>query len=160
MRGFVDMQSRFSTGLRELRRRVREGWIGRVENVRASAFYPTFTRPEAVRSSLWCADAANGADSLRVHGLHTLDLIRWMFGEVADTAVRTATLRPAWPGEDGPVPASSADSSAMIGRLADGAVFSLHTSWVARHGGGWTLEAYGDEGVLRASATATPGTSP
>ncbi|PRY02277.1 Gfo/Idh/MocA family protein [Allonocardiopsis opalescens] len=157
--GYLGLQSRFSPGLWELRRQVAEGAVGRVENVRAAAFYSTFTRPEAVRPSLWCADAGTGAGSLRVHGLHTLDLIRWIFGEPDDATVRghTAALRPGWPGD---AEATSSDSAAVVGRLAGGALFSVHTSWVAWHGGGWTLEVYGDAGMLRATAAGHTGHFP
>ena len=154
------MQSRFSPGLWHLRRLVRDGWLGTVENVHATAFYPTFTRPERVESSLWCADADNGASSLRVHGLHTADLIRWVFGEVAEVAGTAATRRGTWTVPSGRLPATSADSSAFLLRLDNGAVCAVHTSWVAWHGGGWRLEAYGSEGCLVATAAGHTGHFP
>ncbi|WP_020667070.1 Gfo/Idh/MocA family protein [Amycolatopsis nigrescens] len=154
------MQSRFSPGISRLRGLVREGRLGRVENVQASAYYPTFTRPEAIRAAGWCADAANGASSLRVHGLHTADLIRWIFGEFAGVAGTVATRRPYWPGEDGPVPATSADSSVLTATVGDGALCSLHTSWVAQDGDGWRLTAHGSAGRLVATAQGHTGHFP
>jgi predicted dehydrogenase len=125
--------------------------------VAATAFYPTFTRPEAVAGSRWCADAGDGASSLRVHGLHTADLLRWIFGDL-DVVGGTATTRRAeW---SGGVPATSADSVAFTALLPDGAVCSVHTSWVARHGDGWRLAAYGSEGTLVASAAGHTGHFP
>lgn len=154
--GLVDLQSRFWPGVQELRRLVREGYLGRVENVAATAFYPTFTQPEAVRGAGWCADAANGASSLRVHGLHTADLLRFVFGELVDVRGAAATRRAAWPGPYGPVPADSVDSAAYTARFGAGpgagAVCSVHTSLVARFGAGWRLVAHGSDGVLVASA--------
>jgi predicted dehydrogenase len=148
----VDMQSRFRAGLVELRRLVRDGYVGRVDNVLAQALYPTFTMPAAVAGAGWCADASAGASSLRVHGLHTVDVLRWTFGELTDVRGVVATREPTWPGPDGPLPASSADSSALTARTADGAVVSLHTSWVARFGAGWRLAVHGSEGALLAEA--------
>jgi predicted dehydrogenase len=40
----------------------------------------------------------------------------------------------------------------MSARTADGAVVSLHTSWVARFGAGWRLAVHGSEGALLAEA--------
>jgi predicted dehydrogenase len=162
--GVVDLQSRFWPGLAELHRLVRDGFLGRVQNIAATAFYPTFTQPAAVASSGWCADASTGASTLRVHGLHTTDLIRWVFGELTGVRGSTATRADSWPGPDGPVPATSADSAAYTGLIGSGpgagAVCSVHTSWVAQFGSGWRLAAYGSDGVLVASADGHTGHFP
>jgi predicted dehydrogenase len=162
--GVVDMQSRFWPGLAELHRLVHDGYLGRVQNIVATAFYPTFTQPAAVASSGWCADARTGASSLRVHGLHTTDLIRWVFGELTGVRGTTATRADSWPGPDGPVPATSADSAAYTALIDSGpgagAVCSLHTSWVAQFGSGWHLTAYGSDGTLVASADGHTGHFP
>lgn len=156
----VDLQSRFSPGLWHLRRLVRDGRLGTPYNVQATAFYPTFTRPERAASSLWCADAATGANSLRVHGLHTADLITWIFGPLTDVTGHAATRAPTWPGPDGPIAATSADSSTLIARTAGGALCSIHTSWLAWHGSGWRLEAYGSHGRILAEAPGHTGHHP
>ncbi|MFC5141709.1 Gfo/Idh/MocA family protein [Actinomycetospora rhizophila] len=156
----VDMQSRFWPGLAELRRRVHDGWIGRVDNVAVQAFYPTFTNPAAVRGSGWCADASHGASSLRVHGLHTADVLRWVFGELGDVRGLVARRAPTWPGPDGPLPADSVDSATWTARTPDGALCSVHSSWVAPGGGGWRLVAHGAEGVLVAEAAGHTGHFP
>ena len=158
--GVVDLQSRFWPAVTELRRLVADGFLGTVENVEVRAFYPTFTRPELVAGSLWCADAENGASTLRVHGLHSADLLRWVFGELTGVTGTAATRRPVWPGPDGPLPATSRDSVAFTGRLAGGAVVSVHSSWVAWHGSGWRLAAYGSEGALVATAAGHTGHHP
>jgi predicted dehydrogenase len=162
--GVVDMQSRYWPGIVQLRRLVADGFLGQVQNITATAFYPTFTLPAAVASSGWCADAGEGASSLRVHGLHTADLIRWVFGDLTDVRGVTAVRASSWPGPDGPLPASSADSAAYVARIANGpgsgAVCSVHTSWVARFGAGWRLTAHGSEGILVASADGHTGHYP
>jgi predicted dehydrogenase len=150
--GLVDMQSRFWPAVSELRRLVADGFLGTVENVEVRAFYPSFTRPERVPTSLWCADAGSGASTLRVHGLHSADLVRWIFGEITDVTGTAATRRSAWPTAEGPLRATSRDSVALTGRVAGGAVVSMHSSWVAWHGSGWRLAAYGSEGTLVATA--------
>lgn len=156
----VDMQSRFSLGLWQLRRLVHDGWLGRLENVHATAFYPTFTRPERAASSLWCADAENGASSLRVHGLHTADVIGWVFGPLTDVTGVAARRRPDWPAPTGPPTATSADSAVLAGRIAGGAPCSVHTSWTAWHGSGWRLDAYGRDGRVTARAAGHTGHHP
>ena len=158
--GLLDLQSRFWPALAELRRLVAAGFLGTLENVEVRAFYPTFTRPEKVVSSLWCADATAGASTLRVHGLHSADVVRWIFGEITDVTGTAATRRPVWPAPEGPLPATSRDSMALVGRVADGAVLSMHTSWVAWHGSGWRLAAYGSEGTLVATADGHTGHFP
>jgi predicted dehydrogenase len=156
----VDMQSRFWPGTAELRRLVRDGYVGRVDNVAVSAFYPTFTTAAAIRSSGWCADAAHGASSLRVHGLHTADLLRWVFGEITDVRGLVARREPVWAGPDGPVAADSVDSAAWTAHLGDGAVCSVHSSWIARGGAGWRLVVHGSEGMLLAEAAGHTGHHP
>lgn len=158
--GVLDLQSRFWPGMSELHRLVAAGYLGTVQNVEVRAFYPTFTRPEAVASSAWCAQAEHGASSLRVHGLHTADLVQWIFGPLTEVAGRAVTRRAEWAGPDGPLPATSRDSSVFSGRLPGGALCSVHTSWVARHGSGWRLAAYGSDGVLIASADGHTGHFP
>ena len=158
--GLLDLQSRFWPALSELRRLVAEGWLGTLENVEVRAFYPTFTRPERVPGSLWCADAHAGASTLRVHGLHSVDLLRWVFGELRDVRGTTATRRPLWPTPGGGLAATSRDSAAFTGLLGPGAVFSVHSSWVAWHGSGWRLAAYGSEGTLVATADGHTGHFP
>lgn len=154
------MQSRFRAGLVEARRLVRDGFVGRVDNVSVTAMYPTFTNPAAVASSGWCAVAANGASSLRVHGLHTTDLLRWMFGELTGVCGVAACRERSWPGPDGPLPADSVDSAAFTARSADGAVVSVHTSWVARFGAGWRMAVHGSRGALLAEADGHTGHFP
>jgi predicted dehydrogenase len=156
----VDMQSRFSAGAWQLRDLVRDGWLGSVHNVHATAFYPTFTVPEKVRSSVWCADGRTGASSLRVHGLHTADLIRWIFGDFDRVRGTTATTNPQWTLDGAPLPATSTDSAAISGQLAGGALCTLHTSWTSWHGSGWKLEVYGSEGTLTATADGHTGHFP
>lgn len=151
----VGMQSRFAGGVSRLRELVRDGWLGTLENVHATAFYPTFTREEAVRGSGWCGDASNGASSLRVHGLHTADIVRWLFGEFGEVGGVVATRRPAW----GAVSVSSVDSGVIVGSVG-GAPCSIHTSWVARFGGGWRLELHGSEGYLVGTADGHTGHFP
>jgi predicted dehydrogenase len=148
----IDMQSQFWPSMSEMSRLIRDGWLGTVDNVEARAFYPTFAQPEAVASSSWCADAESGASSLRVHGLHTADLVRWLFGELSEVRGSVTTRRSVWPGPHGPLPATSHDSAAFIARLADGGLCSVHTSWVAPHGSGWRLGVYGSRGCLVATA--------
>ena len=63
-----------------------------------------------------------------------------------------ATREPTWPGPNAPLRASSADSSAFTARTEDGALVSVHTSWVARFGAGWRLAVHGSEGALLAEA--------
>jgi predicted dehydrogenase len=128
--------------------------------VTVTAMYPTFTAPAAVASSGWCAVAAEGASSLRVHGLHTTDLLRWTFGELTGVCGAVATREPTWQGPDGPIVADSADSAAFTARTADGALVSVHTSWVARFGAGWRMAVHGSEGALLAEAAGHTGHFP
>ncbi|MCW0214418.1 MAG: Gfo/Idh/MocA family oxidoreductase [Pseudonocardia sp.] len=155
--GLVDMQSRFWPGLQELHRLVGDGFVGRVDNISVTAFYPTFTTDAAIRSSGWCAAAEHGASSLRVHGLHTADLLRWLFGELTDVRGSAARREPLWGGH---LPADSVDSAAWTARTPDGAVCSVHSSWVARFGAGWRMVVHGSEGMLLAEAAGHTGHFP
>jgi predicted dehydrogenase len=52
------------------------------------------------------------------------------------------------------------DSAAWTAHLGDGAVCSVHSSWIARGGAGWRLVAHGSEGVLLAEAAGHAGHHP
>lgn len=148
----VDMQSRYAPALGELHRLVRDGFLGRVEFVDVTAFYPTFTRPQAIASSGWCAQRSNGATSLRVHALHSADIVRWCFGEIDSVVGVAANLRSRWESPDGEVAADSDDHAAFVGRLAGGAIVNVRSSWVAHHETGFRLAAHGSDGTLVATA--------
>lgn len=158
--GIVDLQSRFWPAMTEFGRLVDDGYLGTIQSVDAQAIYPTFTVPSAVGASSWCAEAANGASSLRVHGLHTADLVQYLFGPIDDAQGVAATRLSSWSGPDGPVPVTSRDTSAFTGTVAGGAVCSVRTSWVSRHSNGFRLTARGSDGTLEARADGHTGHFP
>ncbi|TAK29296.1 MAG: Gfo/Idh/MocA family oxidoreductase [Chloroflexota bacterium] len=147
----VNMQSRYAPGLEYLRQLVADGYLGRVEAIRATAFQSSFAQPEKMLSYAWGADREHGASALRVYGLHTADIVRWCFGEISAVCGTAVTQRSAWELPGGPVSVTSQDNAAFVFRLTNGAIGTLQSCWNAWHGDGWRLEAYGSEGRLVAA---------
>ncbi|MFW6597602.1 Gfo/Idh/MocA family protein [Propionibacteriaceae bacterium Y2011] len=83
--------------------------------------------------------AAPGGGSLMNQGLHSVDLLRWLFGEVADVQAQTATLVADMEAEDTTVAAI---------RFASGALGAIVTSTATKPGLPAELNLYFSEGAV------------
>ena len=79
----VGLQARISPAVREARARLERGAIGRVLSARLYDSTIAFG-PETTSSNLYLDDPANGATHVRIHGGHSLDLARFLLGELSD----------------------------------------------------------------------------
>ena len=87
----VLFQDRLKPGIVRLKQLVESGGLGRVLTV--SARVPWYRPPDYYRLSRWRGTAAlDGGGALMNQGVHTVDLLLWVLGEVTRVQARTATL--------------------------------------------------------------------
>ena len=137
---FVGYQFRFHPGLRQVKRLVGEGAIGRLVSVRAhwGEYLPGWHPWEDYRRGYSARQELGGGVILTL--CHPLDYLRWMFGEVASLWAFTGQLS----GLE-----LSVEDTAEIGlRFASGALGSLHLDYCQRPPS-HRLEVVGTQGTIR-----------
>ena len=88
--GFV---FRYSPALRQLRALVRDGYVGRVHSLAVYSQNPQFMDPAAPFH--WKMDAARTGGGVFVeYGSHSLDLARWIAGEIEEVCANARTVVP------------------------------------------------------------------
>src|SRR5215472_1479522 len=87
----VIFQDRFHRDIRRLKQAISDGILGRPLLVDAQVKW--FRPPEYYRHSRWRGTwALDGGGALMNQGVHTVDLLLWLLGEVKIIKARTATL--------------------------------------------------------------------
>jgi UDP-N-acetyl-2-amino-2-deoxyglucuronate dehydrogenase len=134
----VLFQDRLKPDLVRLRELVRGGLLGRVLLV--SARVKWHRPPEYYSASRWRGTKAqDGGAALVNQGIHTVDLLLWLFGRVDCVHAITATQLHAIEGED---------VALALLRFASGAVGTLEATTVAFPGYPRRVEISGTEGTL------------
>jgi len=144
--GFV---FRYSPALRQLRALVQDGYVGRVHSLTVYSQNPQFMDPSTPFH--WKMDAARTGGGVVVeYGSHSLDLARWIAGEIEELCANARTVVP-----DRPDPPRSGrrhvlvdDVCSWLGTQAGGVESMFHSSW-ASIGQPWgDLAVFGDRGAL------------
>ena len=87
----VIFQDRFKQDICRLRRFIQEGKLGRILLVDARVKW--YRPPEYYRDSRWRGTRAlDGGGAMMNQGIHTVDLLLWLLGDVKSVQARTATL--------------------------------------------------------------------
>jgi predicted dehydrogenase len=150
---------------RYVRDLVRAGFVGEVRFVSATVFGDFTLQPDhELHYWKWVSSRAAGGGILGASlALHHLDLLRYTFGELADTWGTAATVvrekpvrHPDGAGGSGGTgngvpttrPVDSEDAVVLQGRLESKAPFSLAVSWSVPYPSGERLEVYGSDGTL------------
>jgi predicted dehydrogenase len=137
---FVGYQFRFHPGLRQVKRLVEEGAVGRLVSVRAhwGEYLPGWHPWEDYRQGYSARQDLGGGVVLTL--CHPLDYLRWLFGEVASLWAFTGQLSDL---------GLSVEDTAEIGlRFFGGALGSLHLDYCQRPPS-HRLEMIGTRGVIR-----------
>jgi predicted dehydrogenase len=137
---FVGYQFRFHPGLRQVKRLVDEGAVGRLVSVRAhwGEYLPGWHPWEDYRQGYSARQDLGGGVILTL--CHPLDYLRWLFGDVASLWAFTGQLS----GLE-----LSVEDTAEIGlRFVGGALGSLHLDYCQRPPS-HHLEAIGTQGMIR-----------
>jgi predicted dehydrogenase len=134
----VLFQDRLKPGIVRLKQLVESGGLGRVLSV--SARVPWYRPPDYYRLSRWRGTAAlDGGGALMNQGIHTVDLLLWLLGDVTRVQARTATLLHQ---------IESEDTALALLEFASGATGVLEASTATYPGYPRRVEITGTEGTV------------
>jgi predicted dehydrogenase len=147
---------RFAPPFAAAREAFGRGVVGELLGVRAAFGHagPHRWAPDAV----WFTDASlSGGGALLDLGIHAADLLRSILAPHEVVEVAAMLLGPPAPGE-------VEQAAQVVLRFDNGAIGTLHASWMARPGPDHQLTVFGTEGTLhldgRTPLTFTPSTAP
>ena len=127
---------------------VGEGYVGEVLSCHLSQVGSGVLTRTSDRT--WQRDAALGASTLTIAFGHAIDALSICVGELKEVSAVVSTQVPSWFESDTNryVDVTSPDNILVSGKLASGAVMSVHVATQPFHGSGQRLEVYGREGTL------------
>jgi UDP-N-acetyl-2-amino-2-deoxyglucuronate dehydrogenase len=134
----VLFQDRMKPHIRELKKWIEQGLLGKILFVDARVKW--YRPPEYYANSRWRGSKAlDGGGALINQGVHTVDLLLWLLGEVVRVQARTATLLHKIEAED---------TAVAILEFASGAVCQFHATTAAYPGYPRRVEITGTEGTV------------
>ena len=151
VRTAVGLQSRVSPALLYMKEQVEAGYVGEVLSCHADCMRDgALERPS---NRAWQRDASLGANPLTIANGHVIDALRFVVGNFARVSCMVTTQAKQWYETDTKkmVDVTSPDNIMVSGKLAGGAVASVHVAAVPWAGGGFRMVIYGREGTLVAT---------
>ena len=134
----VIFQDRLKPGIRQLKRWLDQGLLGKPLFVDARVKW--YRPPEYYTNSRWRGTLAlDGGGALINQGVHTVDLLLWLLGDVGSVQSRIATKLHAIEAED---------TAVAILEFAGGALGILHVTTAAYPGYPRRVEISGSEGTV------------
>jgi predicted dehydrogenase len=106
----------------------------------------------------WQRDAELGANTLTIANGHTVDAMRFITGDFSRLSAVVATQAKQWldTGSNTWLDVTAPDNVLISGRLANGAVASVHIGAIPFAGSGYRMEIYGRDGSLVATGKDSP----
>lgn len=152
----VGLQSRVSPTLMYMKEQIESGYVGEVMACHVSLMRDGVLERRSSRT--WQRDAGLGANTLTIANGHTIDALRFVAGNFSRVACIVTTQARQWFETDtkNMVDVTSPDNVLVSGRLANGAVASVHVAAIPWAGSGYRMEIYGREGTLIASGDDSP----
>src|SRR5258706_775191 len=151
VRTAVGLQSRVSPALLYMKEQVEAGYVGEVLSCHADCMRDgALERPS---NRAWQRDASLGPNPLTIANGHVIDALRFVVGNFARVSCMVTTQAKQWYETDTKkmVDVTSPDNIMVSGKLAGGAVASVHVAAVPWAGGGFRMVIYGREGTLLAT---------
>src|ERR671923_2151546 len=147
----VGLQGRFAPAFLRLKELIAEGYVGELLSCHLTQIRPGVLSRTSGRT--WQRDRALGATTLTIPFGHAVDCMCMCVGEFVEVSALVSTQVPQWheTDTDRMVDVTAPDTILVSGKLANGAVGSVHVASVPWHGSGMRLEIYGREGTLVAS---------
>jgi predicted dehydrogenase len=152
----VGLQARVNPALIHLKELVAAGFVGEVMAVHVMLMREgVLSRPS---HRTWQRDAELGANTLTIANGHTLDAMRFVTGDFHRLSAVVATQAKQWldTGSNAWLDVTSPDNVLISGRLANGAVASVHVAAIPFAGSGYRMEIYGRDGTLVISGEESP----
>ena len=147
----VGLQSRVSPALLYMKELIEAGYVGEVLSCHADCMRDgALERPSA---RTWQRDVTLGANPLTIANGHVIDALRFVVGNFARVSCMVTAQAKQWFQTDTKkmVDVTSPDNILVSGKLASGAVASVHVAAVPWAGGGFRMVIYGREGTLVAT---------
>jgi predicted dehydrogenase len=147
----VGLQSRVSPALLYMKEQIEAGYVGEVLACHADCMRDgALERPS---NRTWQRDVTLGANPLTIASGHVIDALRFVVGNFTRVSAMLTTQAKQWYETDTKkmVDVTSPDNIMVSGKLASGAVASVHVAAVPWAGGGVRMVIYGREGTLVAT---------
>lgn len=153
----VDAFSRFMPAHRKMQTMIDEGFLGRTLGGSCRFNMSLFNRPDKRFPYNWFADGEAGVSALRNFGSHLLYVLIELLGPVEELVADETMLLKLWEFPDGDtMTPENPDYANLILRFASGVRISFQTSWSQSAQEGWTIDLFGTDGRLRATAPSFP----
>jgi predicted dehydrogenase len=152
----VGLQARVNPALMHMKEQLEAGFVGEVMAVHVSLMREgVLSRPS---HRIWQRDADLGANTLTIANGHTVDAMRLVTGDFSRLSAVVATQAKQWldTGTQRWLDVTSPDNVIISGRLANGAVASVHIGAIPFAGSGYRMEIYGRDGTLVATGEDSP----
>ena len=152
----VGLQARVNPALMHMKEQIEAGFVGEVMAVHVSLMREgVLSRPS---HRTWQRDAELGANTLTIANGHTVDAMRFITGDLRRLSAVVATQAKQWldTGTNTWLDVTSPDNILISGRLANGAVASVHIGAIPFAGSGYRMEVYGRDGTLVAMGEDSP----
>src|SRR5215470_12831722 len=152
----VGLQARVNPALMHMKEMVDASFVGDVMSVHVSLMREgVLSRPS---HRTWQRDAELGANTLTIANGHTVDAMRFVAGDFSRLSAVVAIQAKQWldTGTNALLDVTSPDNVLISGRLANGAVVSVHIAAIPFAGSGYRMEIYGRDGTLVISGEDSP----
>jgi predicted dehydrogenase len=152
----VGLQARVNPAVMYMKEQVAAGFVGEVMAVHVGLMREgVLSRPS---HRTWQRDAELGANTLTIANGHTVDAMRFVTGDFRRLSAVVATQAKQWldTGTNTWLDVTSPDNILISGRLATGAVASVHIGAIPFAGSGYRMEIYGRDGTLVATGEDSP----
>jgi predicted dehydrogenase len=152
----IGLQARVNPAVMHMKELVAAGYVGEVMAVHVSLMREgVLSRPS---HRTWQRDAELGANTLTIANGHTVDAMRFVAGDFGRLSAVVATQAKQWldTGINTLLDVTSPDNVLASGRLANGAVVSVHIGAIPFAGSGYRMEIYGRDGTLVAAGEDSP----
>jgi predicted dehydrogenase len=152
----VGLQARVNPAVMHMNELVEAGFVGEIMAVHVSLLREgVLSRPS---HRTWQRDADLGANTLTIANGHTVDAMRFVVGDFGQLSAVVATQAKQWldTGTNTMLDVTSPDNVLISGRLANGAVASVHIGAIPFAGSGYRMEIYGRNGTLVATGEDSP----
>src|SRR6516162_3381299 len=152
----VGLQARVNPALMHMKEQVEGGFVGEVMAIHVTLMREgVLSRPS---NRTWQRDAELGANTLTIANGHTVDAMRFVTGDFGRLSAVVASQAKQWldTGTTTLLDVTSPDNVLLSGRLASGAVASVHIGAIPFAGSGYRMEIYGRDGTLVATGKDSP----
>jgi predicted dehydrogenase len=152
----IGLQARVNPAVMYLKELIESGYLGSIMAVHVSVIRDgVLSRPS---NRTWQRDVELGANTLTIAAGHTIDAMRFVAGDFGGLSALVATQAKQWldTGSGTLLDVTSPDNVLLSGRLANGAVVSVHVGAIPFGGSGYRMEIYGRDGTLVASGNDSP----